>query len=362
MIASIQELLPKFLYIVLPFLVCVNSLMLLERVAHRFGLVDQPDDRKRHNGAIPLVGGPAMFVAIAVSCILLKLQFVVVLFLFLAFLLIAMGTLDDRLNLSVRHRFAVQILVAALMVFAGDLKILSVGDLVGSGPVILTGAIAIGFTIICIIGVINAANMIDGVDGLAGSIYFITFLGMGSLAISHDRMPSAAMLAIVCGALLGFLCFNARVFFAKAKVFMGDSGSMMMGFILAWFFISLTQGESAPVSAVAAGWLFGLPLIDTVAVMTQRIVNGNSPFKPGRDHLHYLLLDRGYTTNQTVSTLALLQGSLVLVAVLSNDIAPLQPFLFWGFVLLVVMRIFFTSFLINRISSCVQAKGSGSSK
>jgi len=354
MLNFIQDNIYKLLYLVLPFLICINSLMLLVKFAPMLGLMDTPDSRKRHDGSIPLVGGLAMYLAIAVSCILIKPQFIVVFFLFLALILVVLGTLDDRFNLSVRYRFAVQIAVASIMVFGANLHIDSVGNILGNGPLILAGAFGTIFTIVCIIGVINAANMIDGIDGLAASVLLITFLGMGSLAISHDRMPSASMLAISCGALLGFLCFNARVLFAKAKVFMGDAGSMMMGFILAWFFITLTQGSEAPVSPVVAGWLFGLPLIDTVAVMIGRVRRKKSPFKPGRDHLHHLLVDRGYTVNQTVTTLALAHGLLVLVGVFSNAHPALEPYLFWSFVTLVVVRFFFAERLLNYLTSTTQ--------
>ncbi len=354
-LAFIQDTLQRSVYVLLPFFVCLNVVMLLDRLAPHLGLLDRPDERKQHHGMVPLIGGPAMYVAIASASILLNFHFSVLIFLALGLVLIVLGIVDDRYDIPPVWRLLVQAMVAGVMVQVGGVQISQIGDLFGTGTVVMAGTASVIFTIICTIGVINAVNMIDGVDGLAGSILLMSFTGMTWLSLSGGNVLGAEMLTIFGGAILGFLCFNARVFVARARIFMGDSGSMLMGFILAWFFINLTQGEQPAMSAVTAGWVFGLPLIDTVSVMVGRLLDGRSPFHAGRDHLHHRLLDSGLSVNATVLTMAAMHGLLVLIGVFGNGDATLEPLLFWGFVLLVVVHHYITPKLLGRVSARVHA-------
>lgn len=359
-LAFIQETLQRAVYVLLPFFVCLNVVMLLDRLAPQLGLLDLPDARKQHDGQVPLIGGPAMYVAIASASILLNFHFSVLIFLALGLVLIVLGIVDDRYDIPPVWRLVVQALVAAVMVYVGGVQISQIGDLFGAGPVVMTGTASVLFTIVCTIGVINAVNMIDGVDGLAGSVLLMSFTGMTWLALSGGNVLGAEMLTIFGGAILGFLCFNARVFVSRARIFMGDSGSMLMGFILAWFFISLTQGEQPAMSAVTAGWLFGLPLVDTVSVMVRRLLDGKSPFHAGRDHLHHRLLDSGLSVNATVLIMSAIHGVMVLVGVYGNGDANLEPWLFWGFVMLVIAHHYGTPRLLERVTASVHGVASRS--
>lgn len=366
----LQQNMFRWVYVLLPLLICVTSVLLLDKMAPRLGLLDKPDARKRHDGAIPVIGGPAMYLSIALASLTLAFHLPVLLFLLLGGMLVGLGIADDKFDLPASTRLLVQALVAVMMIFVGGVQIGELGNLFGLGPIGLSGLLAILFTVVCTIGVINAINMIDGVDGLAGSILIVSFIAMAYVALSADNTLGARMLGIFSGALLGFLCFNARVFLPRAAIFMGDSGSMLMGLILAWFLINMTQvsvdvsylgrdpalANIAPLSAVAAGWIFGLPLIDTVAVMTLRLYERRSPFAAGRDHLHHLLLDRGYSVNQTVLRLLALHTVLVTIGVVANRHAVLEPLLFWSFVLLVAIRVLAT----HRLQRPVRALGSRS--
>ncbi len=340
----VEEMLYRGIYVVMPLLICMNVVLVLDKAAPGLGLLDKPSQRKRHRSNVPLVGGPAIFIAVSLSAVLLASHRPVAVFLTLGAVLVALGIADDRFDLPAWFRLLVQASVATLMLVFGDVQIGHLGNLFGFGPIELHGMFAAVFTVVCTIGVINSINMIDGVDGLAGSILLISFTAMAYLSLQADNAVGSRMLAIFNGALLGFLCFNARVFVKQARIFMGDSGSMLMGLILAWFLIAMSQGVVAPLdpasssrvalSAVSAGWIFGLPLLDTVAVVLGRLQARRSPFAAGRDHLHHRLLDQGFSVNKTVSIMLGCHLLLVLVGLLGNLRPALEPFMFWGFVLL----------------------------
>ena len=343
----LQDFFRRLLYPGLPFLICLNCILALDKIAPQLGLLDRPDDRKQHAGTVPLVGGPALFLAIFASVLMLEFEYNVFVFLSLGVVLLLLGILDDLYILRASYRVLVQAAVATLMVFHEGVQIHEIGNIIGQGTVNLTGTVAVIFTVICTIGVINAVNMIDGVDGLAGSILLVSFLAMAWLALQARDFHNAKMLVIFGGALVGFLCFNARIIVSKARIFMGDSGSMLMGFIMVWYFISLTQGEDAPVSAITAGWIFGLPLIDTVSVMVGRILKRESPFKAGRDHLHHRLMDNGFGVNATVLIMLSIHLLFVMTGIFFNGVTKIEPLMFWGFVLIVIAHHFLTPKLLN---------------
>jgi len=209
----------------LPFSIALSMILAFERVALKFGIVDKPDQRKNHEGNIPLVGGPAIFIALSFSSALLVPQFQVLIFLILCGCMVLLGMIDDRFNLPASLRLVAQATVAACMAAYAFVSIGNVGNLVGSGPLILHGSMSLIFTIVCTIGAINAVNMIDGVDGLAGTIITISFTAMCWLAWQNSDLVTAKLMAVFVGAIAAFLMFNARIFIPRAKIFMGDSGS-----------------------------------------------------------------------------------------------------------------------------------------
>jgi UDP-GlcNAc:undecaprenyl-phosphate GlcNAc-1-phosphate transferase len=269
--------------------------------AHHIGLLDHPDERKRHHGSTPLVGGVAMSIAIAVSAAFFFDGTNIFWGLFAAAsIIVVVGFLDDWTGLPVGVRFLAQG-VAALVVslFAGA-QLTNLGDLLGFGPVAL-GVLAVPFTIFAVVGVANALNLSDGMDGLAGGLALIStaFLAVAAHVAGKDRAFVA--LLILGGALIGFLCFNMRLpWQRRARVFMGDCGSLMLGFMLAWAAIRVTQAEKNALPPAAALWFFAVPLWDTVRLLFLRKLKGGSPFQPGRDHLHHLLLRVGYSEGQVV--------------------------------------------------------------
>jgi UDP-GlcNAc:undecaprenyl-phosphate GlcNAc-1-phosphate transferase len=254
----------------------------------------------------------------------------------LCFILVLLGIGDDLNDLSASFRVLVQIIVGTIMAVMMDVRIENIGSIVGGEPVQLEGVASVVFTVLCVVGVINAINMIDGLDGLCGSILLVSF---GVLAVLAYQAGSdiAGLLFSVCAALLAFLIFNARVFKERATVFMGDSGSMFLGLILVWVLVEMTQGQTPVLSAVSAGWIFGLPLLETVAVMIGRMVDKKSPFTAGRDHLHHKLLDAEFSVKQTVAIMVAVHASIVAIGFVFAKDAASETVLFWLFVFITVL-------------------------
>lgn len=295
--------------------------LLLKPVAPRVGLVDAPCVRKRHDGAIPLIGGLTIFLAIVLSA-LLSDQWAAksgIWMLMLGFPILVIGMLDDRHNLSPRLRFLIEIACAVLAAVLFGICLDSLGALL-PGQVLWLGWLAIPFTVIGMVGVINAFNMTDGVDGLAGGLAFLIFSALGFLAERVDSSV-AFQLWTFSAAILGFLFFNSRFFGrAKAAIFMGDAGTLFIGFAIAWYLILLSQGPDAVMQPVTALWLFACPLLDTVSVMIRRIRRGQSPFSADREHLHHIFMLAGFGVNGTVLIILAFQLFFIVFGIAMMDL------------------------------------------
>lgn len=354
LVGDLGRLVDESVFVVLPFFICLALVQLLARLAPRLRMIDRPNERKHHEGETPLVGGIAIFIAITISLSLLSLRASSVIMIGLTSILVVLGLLDDRYDLSARLRLIVQLGTALTMVYVAGVRIDSIGDLFGWGAVMFPPLVATLLTVVFTIGVINAINMIDGVDGLAGSLMFVSFCTLAFVAIGHGQFSIAKGLFICTGTLLAFLCFNLRLFVRRAEIFMGDAGSMALGFIFLWYLARLTQDPINALSPVAAGWIFGLPLLDTVVVIVRRIRERRSPMSAGRDHLHHKLLDRGLSVNQTVGLMTLLHATMALAGVWLNDHRQYEPLFFAAFVILVAIDIFFRDRIINRLPGTQQ--------
>jgi UDP-GlcNAc:undecaprenyl-phosphate GlcNAc-1-phosphate transferase len=315
-------------------------LLVLRPLALRIGLVDHPGERKHHNGAVPLTGGIAMFCGIVFSVLMLETSLAGYRSFFAgATLLIIVGILDDFRELPVWVRFAAQVGAALLMTVGGGVVVSDFGAISGSGRVEL-GAWAVPFTVFATVGVINALNMSDGVDGLAGSISFVAFVLLAYIAMAGERSTDALVLLLLACTVGAFLLFNARFPGRRAALaFMGDAGSMFLGFMLAWFAISLSQGERAPMTPVTALWILALPLIDAVSIIFRRVVAGKSPFEASKDHCHHLLLWAGGSVNATVAVLVgatLVAGALGILGLYAG---MAESMLFVGFLTLFALHL-----------------------
>ena len=299
------------------------------------GLVDRPTERKNHRGEIPLVGGIGIFLTFLVLQAVSPASIALII---AGSLLLSIGIADDYLDLNPKSRLLFQGIAAGVLVIGGGYQIVSLGSIFSAEVLILTGIVSVVFSVVCIIGVINAINMIDGADCLAGSIVSVSILALMIIAgfQAEINIPLISGLALLLGATLVFLVFNSGAMGITQKVFLGDSGSMFLGIVLASYFIGMSQGDNAPLSPVVAGWIFGLPLMDSVSVMVRRALSGKSPLSAGRDHLHHRLIDNGLSSAQSVAIMLGLHVILVAIGIIGNFYEFSNQMMFWSFVSMTV--------------------------
>lgn len=322
----------KYLLVLLATAVLIKA---FSAPAVRIGLVDHPGGRKRHEGAVPLIGGPAILAGFAFGALILLDSLHVHRALFAALGLLAIvGILDDLHDLSPSRKFLAQVVAALFMTSWGGVSILQLGDLVGFGPVALRGW-SIPFTVVCVLGIINAINMADGIDGLAGGLAMVGVIFLGVAGVLTGQETQARLLFVMAAAIGGFLIFNLRLpWQLRAKVFMGDSGSMILGLFLTWFSISLTQHGTEALPPVVAVWFLAVPILDMGLVTIRRLSKGLSPFRARRDHLHHVLLLAGHSPARTVHLMLLVAILLALVGFAAWRMNVPDSVLFWAFMAL----------------------------
>lgn len=280
----------------LAFLVAAVLSRSLAPLASRIGLVDRPGGRKQHAGVIPIIGGIAMFAGFTVAALALGAAApgVVPLVVALSVLVFA-GVADDLHDLSPRAKLTLQVVAALLMTSWAGVQVSQLGNLVGFGPVSLYGW-SIPFTVVCVLGTVNAINMVDGLDGSAGGSALVSALWLAWAASVQSLALQAVLLLVLCGAIGGFLLWNLRMPWRReAAVFMGDAGSMMLGFALCWFTVDLSQGSGRTLPPIACVWVLAVPLVDMARVMFVRLVRRSGIFSADREHLHHFLLARGWS-------------------------------------------------------------------
>lgn len=259
--------------------------------------VDLPDARKIHKTPVPRLGGVAIFLAFLCSQLLyVEMTREMRGILAGGLVIFLTGLLDDLQGLSARSKFVGQFFGCLLAATIGNLWIFNLGNLFGFGAIHLPLALAVPFTLFSCVGLINAINLIDGLDGLAGGVSVVALGAFFVLALQDGNLPAAALSAGLLGALLGFLKYN----FFPARIFMGDAGSLTVGYFLAILAIMLTQSPGSIVTPVLPVLILGLPVVDTVWVMSRRLLEGSSPFAADRTHVHHKFLDLGLQHRFTV--------------------------------------------------------------
>lgn len=295
-------LLSTFLLATFVTMVLIPPLM---RAAVPLRFIDVPDERKQHAAPVPRIGGIAM-VAGTLLPVLLWLPFErgTVALVLGSLIILAFGVWDDRRNLDYRVKFLGQLIAIALVVGYGGVLIQAL-PFMGDQPLPLY--VAIPLTVFALLGITNAINLADGLDGLAGGTTLLSVGAIGLLAFSADNAVVTLVSVAVIGSILGFLRFNTH----PARIFMGDGGSQFLGFAAGVLAIQLTQGEGAIISPALPLLLLGLPILDTLLVMVQRIYEGRSPFSPDRNHVHHKLLSIGFDHYEAVSLIYMVQAGLV---------------------------------------------------
>lgn len=278
----------------------------LMRSAVRLQIIDIPDARKVHTGAIPRIGGVAMVAGAVLPMIMwLAPQNESIAFLLGVGIILFFGVWDDRKNLDYRLKFLGQIIAVLVVAIYGGVVIKYVPFL-GLDP--LPDYLAIPLTLFVLLGITNAINLSDGLDGLAGGTTLMSLGVMAFMAYAVDGLDLVLIAVSVMGAILGFLRYNTH----PARIFMGDGGSQFLGFSVGVLAIMLTQQLNPAFSPVVPVMILGLPILDTLMVMGQRIYEGRSPFSPDKNHIHHKLLALGFDHYEAVVLIYLVQSVLVL--------------------------------------------------
>lgn len=324
------------------FLACFALTLLtlngLRPVAGTIGLLDFPGGRKTHLSATPLVGGLGIFtslllVVFTLPALLAEFASLLTLSAFILFI----GTIDDIKDLKPNVRLTGHCLVALSMAVVAGNQIISFGNIIYVGPVDM-GILAIPVTVFATVGVINAINMSDGIDGLSGGFMVITLGSLGVMALAGGSTSIASFIALLICSILAFLTMNfRRPWKGRALVYLGDSGSTMLGFMLAWLLIDGSQGTEPLFQPVYALWFMAIPLFDTVNLLFKRPLRGQSPFQPGTDHIHHLLLSRGFSTAEVVLILLALSLLFALAGMLGIYYEASEAFMFQLFISLFIL-------------------------
>lgn len=280
----------------------------LMQAAARWQFLDAPGARKVHTTPVPRVGGIAM-AAGTLLALLLSGEFAQPMPAYLAGVLVLLlfGVWDDRVTLSAGPKLLGQIIAVLLIMIWGDVTIATTTLMERHH---LPHWVSWPLTFVFLIGVTNAINLADGLDGLAGGTTLLSLSALALLAFTSGTPFVGVVAIVIVGAILGFLRYNTH----PARVFMGDGGSQILGFSAAVLAVVLTQDELTPLSSALPLLLLGIPIIDTLMVMTQRMLEGRSPLQADRNHIHHRLLALGFDHHEAVMGIYLLQASLFVTA------------------------------------------------
>jgi len=328
--------------------VCLAAIFILQPLAPRLGLMDHPGERRKiHRHSVAPIGGVCIFFGLMAALLADGVPSPQVgIGLLGAAVLVLIGALDDRFSLGYRTRMLTQIGAALILTVGAGVHLESLGNLLGTGPIEL-GLMAIPFSVFAVVGIINAFNMIDGIDGLAGGLVLVALVGL----LLTQPLPSAMVVFLVplIGlALLPYLACNLGLHgFKHRKIFLGDAGSMLLGYVVAWALIDASQPSLAAgltashpyVSAASQGqgiapitaiWLVALPLMDTFNVMGRRLLRHRSPFKADRGHLHHLLTRTTGSPRRALVIMLSLAMVLATPAIILQDLGFAEPWLFYS--------------------------------
>ncbi|KRB34964.1 UDP-phosphate N-acetylglucosaminyl-1-phosphate transferase [Rhodanobacter sp. Root179] len=293
------------------------AIIALRRFAGALGLVDHPNERKHHVGSVPLVGGLAIFIGVLVgACIWGRFQLFGQVLLGTSCVLVLLGALDDRSDLSVRTRLLVQTILILTVIGSTGVYIHSLGHIFGYE--LTLGWVGIPLTVVAVIGLLNAFNMMDGIDGLAGSLALVSIAAIVLFAGPHALRGSLALITLLAIAAIPYLFANLGLM--GRKIFMGDAGSMVLGYLLAWTLIRLSQEPHSQLSPVDVLWCVALPVLDTLAVMYRRLRQGKSPFKPDRGHIHHILMGMGLGPRASLVALVALAASMAFLGSVTSSL------------------------------------------
>ena len=300
----------------------------VKSLAQKVGAVDVPKDgRRMHDHPIPRMGGLAIFLGFTLAVLVFadltrQLQGM----LLGAVIIVVLGIFDDIYALRASFKFVVQIIAALVAVLYGGnvISVLSNPNIFSSNPWWVLGPLSIPVTVLWIVAITNAVNLIDGLDGLAVGVSTISSMTLLVIALTVSEPDVAVLTAALAGACIGFLPYNLN----PAKIFMGDTGSTFLGFVLATVSIQGLFKSYAIISFAVPFLVLGLPIFDTCFAILRRLARGQSPMAPDRGHIHHRLIDMGFTQKQAVAVLYLISAILGLSAVVLTTNNAMKAMLF----------------------------------
>lgn len=330
------------------FVIAFASTPLVRKIAYKIGALDIPDHKRHiHSKTTPLIGGLAIFAGFLIGLIIFYRPFDVqaVGILIASILIIAAGIIDDTVALKPKVKLAIQI-VCALIVYFHGIKItyISVPDFIVEGGILPLKWMSLPITLIWIVGVTNAVNLIDGLDGLAAGVSSIATFSLFFIAILAGETNVAIISAALAGGCLGFLPYN----FNPAKIFMGDTGALFLGFILSVICIQGLFKGYVIISFVVPFLILGLPIFDTTFAIIRRIWNKKPIMEADRSHLHHRLMDMGFSQKQTVAILYVISTLLGITAVVVVEKGADQAI--W-FVIAILIAVFISMYISRQMKN-----------
>ncbi|MBO9496931.1 undecaprenyl-phosphate alpha-N-acetylglucosaminyl 1-phosphate transferase [Thalassotalea sp. G20_0] len=320
------------------FALSFGLIKLLKPVSRKIGLVDKPDERKHHESAVPLIGGLVIYLTLLILGMLFVANSTALIAYYIsAGMLTLVGVFDDRFNISVRLRILATFIAAGIMMYFAGTIFTNLGNMFGLGDVVMPIWLAVPFTLIAAFGIVNCMNMIDGIDGLSSGIAIIA---VASILITLDFTTRLkAPIIVFIAAILAFQVFNLQLSSRLHKVFMGDAGSMMIGFTLIMMICYCTQATATRgprFEAVTGLYFLGLPLIDMVSTVLRRMKKGKNPFKPDRTHAHHIFMLAGFSPRQTLVIMLCIAALINGMGILLNELQAPAWLQFGLFILLFV--------------------------
>jgi UDP-GlcNAc:undecaprenyl-phosphate GlcNAc-1-phosphate transferase len=325
--------------VALAFIATLLALFFLRPVAFALALVDKPGGRKKHSGIVPVVGGICMFTGILLVLPLIEPQvWASGSFLAAAGLLTVVGAIDDRFDLAPRGRLIAQAAAGLITCYGAGLVANNIGSVFFFGDVTL-GAVAPLFTILVIMSCVNAFNFLDGLDGLASGVALSSCLCVIAAALLHQTTVGVSIALLACAVISAFLIFNFPTSLNRGlRTFMGDAGATMLGFLVVWLGLLMSNGPDAFIPAAAALWIAALPISDFFVSFVRRLSRGQNPMSADREHFHHYLQRAGLTDRQVMIVMSGLSLSLGLIGISANQAGVPDGVLFFSFLALCVFQ------------------------
>ncbi len=328
------------------FFIFLFLIYFLKKTSKYLNLLDKPNERKRHKGNVPLIGGIAIYINLLIYSYFYELNYHLNVIIYTSSILLILGAIDDSIELGVIFRLSAQLL-SCLIIIGSGLIITNIGNYMYF-PKIEIGLLSVAFTVLCVIGLTNAFNFMDGIDGLCTGLVLISISSIilfSSIGNTIDLFDNYEFFIIICLSLVLFLFFNLTSF---SKIFLGDSGSMTLGFLVSWFLILFSQSENFIIHPVLTIWCVTIPVFDLIAVFIRRISRGINPFTPDRRHVHHLLLELGLNDSKTLAIILLFSALLNFIGFLIFIAFGPMPALL-SFIICLFMYIFIMIFISRHI-------------